>query len=57
MASQSTDQSVVDHDDTTAELTEQEDQEELSTKSDMVDPSSVLGEFLKIGAHVKSYKH
>ena len=48
MAFQSTDQSAVDHDDTTAELTEQEDKEELATKSDMIDPSSVLGEFLNM---------
>ena len=48
MALQSTDKSAVDHDDTTAELTAQEDKEELSTKSDMIDPSSVLAEFLNI---------
>ena len=48
MALQSTDQSAVDHDDTTAELTEQEDKEELATKSDMIDPSSVLAEFLNV---------
>ena len=48
MALQSTDQSAVDHDDTTAELTEQEDKEELATKSDMIDPSSVLAEFLNM---------
>ena len=48
MALQSTDQSAVDHDDTTAELTEQEDKEELTTKSDMIDPSSVLAEFLNM---------
>ena len=48
MALQSTDQSAVDHDDTTAELTEQEDKEELATKSYMIDPSSVLAEFLNM---------
>ena len=48
MALQSTDQSAVDHDDTTAELTEQEDKEELATKSDMIAPSSVLAEFLNM---------
>ena len=48
MALQSTDQSAVDHDDTTAELTEQEDKEELGPKSDMIAPSSVLAEFLNI---------
>ena len=48
MALQSTDKSAVDHDDTTTELTAQEDKEELSTKSDMIDPSSVLAEFLNI---------
>ena len=40
MALQSTDQSAVDHSDTTAEITEQVDKEELATKSDMIDPSS-----------------
>ena len=48
MALQSTDQSAVDHDDTTAQLTEQEDKEELATKSDMIDPSSVLAGFLNM---------
>ena len=48
MALQSTDKSAVDHDDSTAELTAQEDKEELSTKSDMIDPSSVLAEFLNM---------
>ena len=48
MALQSTNQSAVDHDDTTTELTEQDDKEELATKSDMIDPSSVLAEFLNM---------
>ena len=50
MSLQSTDQSVVVHDDITAEheLTEQEDKEELVTKSDMIDPSLVLAEFLNM---------
>ena len=48
MALQSTNQSAVDNDDTTAELTEQEDKKELATKSNMIDPSSVLAEFLNM---------
>ena len=48
MALQSIDQSAVDHDDNTAEFTEQEDKEGLATKSDMIDPSSVLAEFLNM---------
>ena len=48
MILQSIGESGVDHDDTTAELTEQEDKEELATKSDLINPSSVLTEFLNM---------
>ena len=43
-----TDKSAVDHDDSTAELTAQEDKGDLATKSDKIDPSSVLAEFLNV---------
>ena len=48
MALQSIDQSAADHDDITAEFTVQEDKEELATKRSMIDPLSVLAEFLKM---------
>ena len=48
MALQSTDKSAVDHDDTTAEFTAQEDKGDLATKSGKINPSSVLAEFLNI---------
>ena len=46
MSSNSTVQSAIDQDDTTTEHTEQKDKEELATKNDMIDPSSVIAEFL-----------
>ena len=39
-------QSAVDQDDTTTEHIEQKDKEEIATKNDMIDPSSVIAEFL-----------
>jgi len=41
-------QSAIDQDDTTAEHIEQKDKEELATKNDMIDPSSVIDEFLDL---------
>ena len=46
MSSTSTAQSGIDQDDTATEHIEQEDNEELATKNDMLDPSSVIAEFL-----------
>ena len=57
MALQSTDKSAFDHDDTTAELTEQEDKGELSTKNGMIDPSSVLAEFLSMKVQLEELLH
>jgi len=41
-------QSTIDQDETTAEHSEQKDKEELTTKNDMIDPSSVMAEFLDL---------
>ena len=46
MSSNSTAQSASDQDDTTTEHIEQNNKEELATKNDMIDPSSVIAEFL-----------
>ena len=56
IALQSTDKSAVDHDDTTAELTAQ-DKEDLATKSDMIDSSSVLAEFLNMMVQLEELLH
>ena len=48
MSPNTTAQSAVDQDDTTTEHIEQKDKEELATKNDMIDPSSVIAEFLNI---------
>ena len=57
MALQSTDKSALDHDDTTAELNAQEDMEDLTTKSDKIDPSSVLAEFLNMKVQLEELLH
>ena len=41
-------QSAVDQEDTTTEHTKQKDKEKLATKNDMIDPSSVITEFLNM---------
>ena len=41
-------QSAIDHKHTTTEHIEQKDKEELTTKNDMIDPSSVTAEFLNM---------
>ena len=46
MSPNTTAQSAVDQDDTTTEHIEQKDKEEIATKNDMIDPSSVIAEFL-----------
>ena len=48
MSPNATAQSAVDQDDTTTEHIEQKDKEELATKNDMIDPSSVITEFLNM---------
>ena len=48
MSSYSSVQSVVDQGDTTTEHSVQKDKEELATKNDMIDPSSVIAEFLNM---------
>ena len=48
MSPNTTTQSAVDQDDTTTEHIEQKDKEELATKNDMIDPSSVITEFLNM---------
>ena len=48
MSPNTTAQSAVDQDDTTTEHIEQNDKEELATKNDMIDPSSVIAEFLNM---------
>ena len=48
MTSSSSVQSVVDQGDTTTEHSVQKDKEELATKNDMIDPSSVITEFLNM---------
>ena len=41
-------QSAVDQDDTTTEHIEQKDKDELATKNDIIDPSSVIAEFINM---------
>ena len=48
MGSNSSVQSATDQDDTTGEHIEQKDKEELATNNVMIDPSSVIGEFLNM---------
>ena len=48
MSPNATAQSAVDQDDTTTEYIEQKDKEELATKNGMIDPSSVIAEFLNM---------
>ena len=48
MSSSSSIRSVVDQGDTTTEHSAQKDKEELATKNDMIDPSSVIAEFLNM---------
>ena len=48
MSSNTTAQSSVDQDDTATEHIVQRDKEELATKNDMIDPSSVIAEFLNM---------
>ena len=53
MSPNTTAQSAVDQDDTTTEHIEQKDKEELATKNDMIDPSSVIAEFLNMKAQLE----
>ena len=48
MSPNTTAQSAVDQDDTTTEHIEQKDKKELATKNDMIEPSSVIAEFLNM---------
>ena len=48
MSSSSSVQSIVDQGDITTEHSVQKDKEELATKNDMIDPSSVIAEFLNM---------
>ena len=48
MSPNTTAQSAVDQDDTTTEHIEQKDKEELATKNNMIDPSSVITKFLNM---------
>ena len=48
VGSNSSAQSAIDQDDTTTEHIEQKDRKELTTKNDMIDPSSVIAEFLNM---------
>ena len=46
-------QSATDQDDATGEHIEQKDKEELTTNNAMIDPSSVIGEFLNMKVHLE----
>ena len=48
MSPNSSAQLAIDQDDTTTEHSEQKDRKELPAKNDMIDPSSVIAEFLNM---------